>query len=125
MKFIKLSIFIATALLLANCSMEETDDLAALLVGTYKGKASDNFTSSTGVQVIITRISNDEIEITPDGGNILNSTVRLKVIQDGNWIRHDQAQTGVTFEAKASKSRIPMSFSTNVPVQTFDGNRNN
>ncbi|MFY0673579.1 MAG: hypothetical protein JXQ87_09245 [Bacteroidia bacterium] len=110
---------------MSNCAMEETDDLAALLVGTYKGKGSDSFSSSNGIQVIITRISNNEIEITPDGANIFNSTLRLKVVQDGNWIRHDQTQNGVTFEAKASKNNIPMSFSTNAPVQAFDGNRVN
>lgn len=125
MRLIKFTLFLATAFLLTNCTMDETDDLASLLVGTYKGKASDNFTSSNGVQVIITRISNNEIEITPDGANIFNSILRLRVVQDGNWIRHDENQTGVTFEAKASKNRIPMSFSTNAPVQTFEGTRTN
>ena len=103
--------------------MDETKDLASLLVGTYKGKATDNFSSSSGKEVIITKITNDQIEIAPSTGNLINTVLRLKVVQDGNWVREADGQPGVSFEAKASKNRIPMSFSTDAPMQSFSGDR--
>jgi len=114
-------IAILSSILLNSCVMEETTDLASLLVGSYIGIATDNFSTEDKQKVIITRISDNEIEITPDLGNLINSSFSLKITQDGNYIRHASDQMGLSFEAKASKKSIPLKFSTNVPVQTFDG----
>ncbi len=112
-------------LFLSGCVMDETQDLASLLIGTYKGKAADEFTSSNGKSVVISKISNDEIEIKPQSDNIINTVLRIRVVQDGNWIKQANDQMGVSFEAKASKNRIPMKFSTDNPIQSFEGNKSN
>ncbi|MBI1182658.1 hypothetical protein GC194_00190 [bacterium] len=110
---------------LSGCTMKETADLASLLVGSYKGSATDELSTEKNMEIIITRISNDSIQISPGFGNLVNSQFSLKIKQDGNYIRHADDQNGLTFEAKASARRIPLKFSTNTPIQTFDGKGRN
>ncbi|MGB0429459.1 MAG: hypothetical protein ACPGLV_03230 [Bacteroidia bacterium] len=124
MKTIKLLPLILITLVSA-CTLDETPDVASLVVGTYKGKASDDFTSSNGKKVIITKISNNEIKITPDGDNLINSAFSVQIVQDGNWVKQSANQQGATFEAKASKNSVPITFSLNAPSSSFEGKREN
>lgn len=109
----------------ASCNnLDDTEDIASLLVGTYKGDAQNDFADEKNVKVIITRISNDTIEIAPAELNFTNTTIRLKVTINDNVVKHHSSESGITFEAEPKKRKIPMNFSVNSPIQTFEGKLN-
>lgn len=109
----------------ASCNnLDDTEDIASLLVGTYKGDAQNDFSDEKNVKVIITRISNDTIEIAPAELNFTNTTFRLKVTISDNIVKHHSSESGITFEAEPKKRKIPMKFSVNNPIQTFEGKLN-
>jgi len=117
-----IALLASSAFVFGSCSkVEDTDDIASLVVGTYVGDAADKFTSEKELKVEITRIGDTQISIEPLDENTVNSQFNISLVRDGNVLRQSEATTGVTFEARVSKKSIPMSFSVEAPFQSFDG----
>lgn len=117
-----LALLASSAILFSSCSrVEDTDDIASLVVGTYVGDAADKFTSEKDLKVEITRLGDTQISIEALDGNTINTQFNISLERDGNVLRQTEATSGVTFEARVAKKFIPMSFSVEAPFQSFDG----
>lgn len=109
--------------LLAGCEVEEYEDLASVLVGTYQGEANDDFVSMRNQEIIVSRISDHLIEVSPSIKNMINLPFRLEIVQDGKYVRHTPDAVDISFEADISSDRVKLSFQANNPLHSFDGKR--
>ncbi|MBI3141422.1 MAG: hypothetical protein HYZ16_01195 [Bacteroidetes bacterium] len=111
------------AQLFAGCEVEEFQDLASELVGTYQGEASDDFIRMKNQEIIVSRISDHLIEVTPSMDNMITIPFRLEIVQDGKYVKHTPDAVDISFEATMSGDRVKLSFQANNPLHSFDGNR--
>lgn len=113
-----------TCLLFTGCQdLDDTEDLATLLVGTYVGDAQDNVTSAKNVKIIVTRLDNTTIQINPAEDNLITPNLEVKLVINDNVITHESSQPGITFKAEPAERKIPIEFSTSAPIQTFEGQK--
>lgn len=120
-KFLSLAAVFACLLFTGCQDLDDTEDLATLLVGTYVGDAQDNVTSAKNVKIIVTRLDNTTIQINPAEDNLITPNLEVKLVIKDNVITHETSQTGITFKAEPAERKIPIEFSTSSPIQTFEG----
>ena len=106
---------------LSSCVMEDTADLASLVAGTYIGTGSDAFSTKKNLRVEVVRKSDTEISIVPLDDNTTNSILSLSLVQDGNWVKQSAESQDVTFEAKISKNKVPITFTRSSLSETYEG----
>lgn len=115
-------LLLSTSLLFVGCQdLDDTEDLATLLVGTYVGDAQDNVTSAKNVKIIVTRLDNTTIQIAPAEDNLITPNLEVKLVIENEIITHVSSELGITFRAEPGKRKIPIKFSTSTPIQTFEG----